>query len=110
VTKRDYFADLDEIIDSNHNILNMHKHDRREFVKRMYSLAVGTTLLPLALDAQGKWEAPKRVLGRTGERVSLLGMGGFHEGDPEVPDDMAIEIIRSSIDQGVNYNVQCLVP
>jgi predicted aldo/keto reductase-like oxidoreductase len=45
---------------------------------------------------------PKRKLGSTGERVSLLAVGGFHIGkhsDPKV----GIQIIRTAIDNGVNF-------
>ncbi len=81
----------------------MYRQDRREFVKRMSSLALGTTMFPMAIKSHDKVKIPKRVLGRTGEKVSLLGMGGFHVGDPSVPDEVAVEIIRTSIDQGVNF-------
>ena len=72
-------------------------------MKRMSSLALGTTMFPMALKSHGQEEIPVRELGRTGEKVSLLGMGGFHVGDPKVPDEAAIQIIRTSIDRGVNF-------
>jgi predicted aldo/keto reductase-like oxidoreductase len=69
----------------------------------MSSLAAGTTMVPWAIESCNSVGIQKRVLGRTGEKVSILGMGGFHVGDPDVPDDVAIEIIRTSIDRGVNF-------
>jgi predicted aldo/keto reductase-like oxidoreductase len=81
----------------------MLKSDRRDFIKRMSSLAASTVMFPWAIESCGQVSIPRRVLGRTGEQVSLLGMGGFHVGDPSVPDEVAIEIIRTSIDRGVNF-------
>jgi aryl-alcohol dehydrogenase-like predicted oxidoreductase len=43
-----------------------------------------------------------RTLGRTGERVSAIGLGGFHLGHPQDPKD-AIRIVRSAIDRGINF-------
>src|SRR5687767_9996853 len=49
-----------------------------------------------------KGEIPKRVLGRTGEQVSLLGLGGFHIGTQ--PDEQeSIRIIRSAVEAGVTF-------
>jgi aryl-alcohol dehydrogenase-like predicted oxidoreductase len=46
---------------------------------------------------------PYRALGRTGERVSAIGLGGFHLGKPELPEAQAIRIIRTAIDAGLNF-------
>lgn len=43
-----------------------------------------------------------RALGKTGEKVSLLGLGGSHIGQAET-DDLAIRIVRTAIDRGVNF-------
>ena len=48
-------------------------------------------------------EMPYRELGRTGERVSSIGLGGHHVGAEKLSDDAAIEIIRSAIDRGLNF-------
>jgi predicted aldo/keto reductase-like oxidoreductase len=44
-----------------------------------------------------------RTLGRTGERVSAIGMGGFHIGQPKLTDDDSIKLIRAAIDGGTNF-------
>jgi aryl-alcohol dehydrogenase-like predicted oxidoreductase len=43
-----------------------------------------------------------RKLGRTGERVSAIGLGGYHLGFPQDPAD-ATRIIRAAIDRGINF-------
>ena len=45
----------------------------------------------------------QRVLGRTGEKVSCLGVGGSHIGKPKLSDDDATRIIRQAIDHGLNF-------
>jgi aryl-alcohol dehydrogenase-like predicted oxidoreductase len=46
---------------------------------------------------------PTRILGKTGEPVSMLGLGGFHIGKPKLSDAEAIRIIRAAIDAGLNF-------
>jgi predicted aldo/keto reductase-like oxidoreductase len=43
-----------------------------------------------------------RTLGRTGEQVSLLGLGGYHIGIQKTVEE-SIRIIRTAIDRGVNF-------
>ena len=50
---------------------------------------------------------PYRVLGETKERVSAIGLGGWHIGMPYVEDQLSIRIIRSAIDQGINFMDNC---
>jgi predicted aldo/keto reductase-like oxidoreductase len=44
-----------------------------------------------------------RVLGNTGERVSPIGLGGWHLGLPTVDEQLSLRIARSGIDRGVNF-------
>jgi aryl-alcohol dehydrogenase-like predicted oxidoreductase len=44
-----------------------------------------------------------RVLGRTGEKVSAIGLGGWHLGLPTVDEQLSLRIVRSAIDYGVNF-------
>jgi aryl-alcohol dehydrogenase-like predicted oxidoreductase len=51
---------------------------------------------------QGTDTIPRRPLGRTGERVSILGMGGHHLGD--VRDvDTAVRMIHEAVDAGITF-------
>jgi aryl-alcohol dehydrogenase-like predicted oxidoreductase len=46
---------------------------------------------------------PYRSLGRTGERVSAIGIGGYHLGKPSLAEAESIRIIRTAIDNGVTF-------
>jgi aryl-alcohol dehydrogenase-like predicted oxidoreductase len=43
-----------------------------------------------------------RALGRTGERVSVIGMGGYHLGVP-ADANAAVAMIRRAIDAGITF-------
>ena len=53
------------------------------------------------ITARKNFEIPRRDLGTTGEKVSILGLGGSHIGWPE--EKVGIEIIRTAIDNGINF-------
>ena len=44
-----------------------------------------------------------RDLGSTGERVSVIGLGGWHIGLKHVDAQLAIKIIRTAIEYGINF-------
>jgi aryl-alcohol dehydrogenase-like predicted oxidoreductase len=44
-----------------------------------------------------------RTLGSTRERVSVIGVGGWHLGLKQVDEPTAIRIVRSAIDRGINF-------
>lgn len=79
---------------------------RRQFLR---TAIASTAIFPFAINAL--WAEPRngipyRKLGRTGAEVSLVGVGGFHIG--EKPDeDEAIRIVRTALDQGVNFLDNC---
>ena len=75
---------------------------RRAFVK----LAVAAGVVAGAAPA---WAAPEvkdgmiyRTLGHTGEKVSLVGVGGYHIGSP-IFESEGIRIVRTALDSGVNF-------
>ena len=47
-----------------------------------------------------------RTLGRTGERVSALGVGGHHLGDLPTVDE-AIRLVHEAIDAGITFFENC---
>jgi aryl-alcohol dehydrogenase-like predicted oxidoreductase len=44
-----------------------------------------------------------RKLGNTGEKVSAIGLGGWHLGLKTVDEQLAIRIVRSAVDRGINF-------
>jgi aryl-alcohol dehydrogenase-like predicted oxidoreductase len=52
-------------------------------------------------------DMPYRVLGRTGEKVSAIGIGGWHLGLPKVDEKLAFRIVREAIDRGINFMDNC---
>ena len=44
-----------------------------------------------------------RTLGSTGEKVSAIGVGGWHLGLKHVDEQLSIRIVRSAIDRGINF-------
>jgi aryl-alcohol dehydrogenase-like predicted oxidoreductase len=49
---------------------------------------------------------PYRTLGRSKEKVSLVGLGGYHLGKQTDPQE-SIRIIRTGLDEGVNFLDNC---
>jgi len=49
---------------------------------------------------------PYRTLGRSGEKVSLIGLGGYHLGKQANPQE-SIRIIRTGLDEGINFLDNC---
>ena len=48
-------------------------------------------------------EMPYRVLGRTGERVSAIGLGGWHLALQHVDEPLAVRLVRRAIDEGITF-------
>ncbi len=84
------------------------KHSRREFLEKM---GLGIAAARATLAGPGLSEAraaaiPHRTLGRSGEKVSLLGLGGYHIG-MQKDEQQSIRIVRAAIDQGVTFLDNC---
>jgi len=47
-----------------------------------------------------------RTLGKTGERVSAIGLGGYHMATPKDPKE-SIRLVRSAVDRGMNFMDNC---
>lgn len=48
-----------------------------------------------------------RELGRTGEKVSAIGLGGWHIGIPRVDEKLGIRLVHSAIDRGITFLDNC---
>ncbi len=81
------------------------KLTRRGFMQAaLAGVAVGATARALAVESrQG---IPYRTLGRTGEQVSAIGLGGFHIGTQKTEGE-SIRIIRTALDEGINFLDNC---
>jgi aryl-alcohol dehydrogenase-like predicted oxidoreductase len=44
-----------------------------------------------------------RTLGSTGEKVSAIGVGGWHLGLKHVDEKLSVRIVRTAIDRGINF-------
>jgi predicted aldo/keto reductase-like oxidoreductase len=71
------------------------------FNRREWLAATALGLSQVARAATG--DMPYRPLGKTGEKVSLIGMGGYHLGKPKLTDDEAVRLVREGLDHGINF-------
>jgi aryl-alcohol dehydrogenase-like predicted oxidoreductase len=55
----------------------------------------------LALQNDSDAGIPTRPLGRSGERIPIVGLGGYHIGNPE--ENEAIRIMHEAIDEGMTF-------
>lgn len=76
---------------------------RRELLRISAATALAAALPAPLATAEMHNGMPYRELGRTGERVSLLCMGGSHIGVSRLSDEDAIEMVRHALDEGVNF-------
>ena len=78
---------------------------RRTFVKLAVASGAVLSAAPLWA-AEVKNDMLYRPLGRTGEKVSALGLGGYHIG---IQDDEAdsIRLVRTALDRGVTFLDNC---
>ncbi len=83
------------------------KLQRREFLEAVGGLSVAA-LVPqsVAIAQERKGDMLYRTLGRTGERVSAIGLGGYHIGNLKTEQE-SIHLIRTAIDRGMNFMDNC---
>jgi predicted aldo/keto reductase-like oxidoreductase len=87
--------------------------DRRDFLKSASAVGVSATIPtnPQATPPSPikRPESPNmiyRELGTTGERVSAIGMGGYHLGKQPDPNE-SIQLIHAGIDRGITFLDNC---
>jgi hypothetical protein len=78
---------------------------RRAFLERAVVAGTGVTLacFPRALNAATDAPLPTRVLGRTNQRVTILGLGTAPIGEARVDLKEATRVFGGVMDRGVNY-------
>src|SRR5213080_4400565 len=86
--------------------------ERSDMTRRDFVRSIATTGIAVGMEAQA-WAAETksgemiyRTLGRTGHKVSAIGLGGFHIGVPK-DEEEGIRIIRSAIDRGITFLDNC---
>src|SRR5205085_5339473 len=75
---------------------------RREFLQSALAAGAAVGLAAAADAADAKSGLPTRPLGRTGQRVSILCLGGWHIGSVK-DDNEAIRIMHAAIDEGLTF-------
>ena len=88
--------------------------DRRDFLKTATVAAAGTVASAGAQSTRPsvpgrRPESPNMIyseLGDTGERVSAIGIGGYHLGKQQDPDE-SIRLLRAAIDRGITFMDNC---
>ncbi|WP_375744711.1 aldo/keto reductase [Corallococcus interemptor] len=80
---------------------------RKEFLAATLSLMAAPPVLGASpKKAKNAPAVPRRKLGRTGQEVSCIGLGGFHIGKQKEESE-SIALIRGALDQGINFLDNC---
>jgi predicted aldo/keto reductase-like oxidoreductase len=84
---------------------------RRTFLEFAAASMMTTGLSRKAFGAETGAEAkngvPYRILGRSGEKVSMVGIGGYHLGKPDQTTEESIRIVRTALNEGINFLDNC---
>src|SRR3984885_9632504 len=79
---------------------------RRRFLEVAAATMMSASFAQATFD-ETKNRIPYRILGRTGEKVSATGIGGYHLGRPGLEAEESIRIVRSALDEGINFLDNC---
>jgi uncharacterized protein len=80
--------------------------DRRNFLKTAAATTIMTSLSKKLAHATDSATVPTRVLGHTGEKISMVGLGGYHLG-MQSDEQESIRIIRTGLDSGITFLDNC---
>src|SRR6266446_536878 len=80
---------------------------RRRFLGFAAATVMSAGMGRQAWAADTKNGVPFRILGHTGEKVSIVGIGGYHLARPGVSAEESIRIVRVGLDQGINFLDNC---
>jgi len=78
--------------------------ERREFIKGIAMTGIASSFDSKLSASTGS--IPRRTLGHTGEKVSMVGLGGYHLGNQK-DESESIHIIRTALDEGINFLDNC---
>ena len=80
---------------------------RREFIGGAAASLLAMSRLPGNLQDRGanvSGSVPYRALGSTGEKVSCIGLGGYHLGQSHLEEADAIKLFHAAVDRGINFS------
>jgi predicted aldo/keto reductase-like oxidoreductase len=96
------YPPLAKALGSNAGVSTMSDANRRDFLKATAGVAIGGIgLSAFAAEEAGPTGLPRRPLGKTGEQVSIIGLGGYHIGT--VAERQAVSLIHEAIDEGITF-------
>lgn len=78
---------------------------RRDFIQLITAAGLVASVEQWSGAAETR-DVPYRVLGHTGEKVSIIGIGGYHQGMPGTQQE-STRIVRTAIDGGINFMDNC---
>ena len=83
--------------------------ERREFLGGLAAISLAArggnkVMQSTTTQSDVRGDMPYRVLGATGEKVSCIGLGGFHLGQSRLEEPDAIKLFQSAIDRGINFS------
>lgn len=83
--------------------------DRRKFIKRTSLATVGLSISDPIIERllastikEYNGEIPQRILGKTNEKISIIGMGGWHVGNIK-EEKTALQMITQAYELGINF-------
>src|ERR1700758_3938181 len=79
--------------------------DRRDFLKKAAAATIVSSMAKNVSHAADS-SIPRRTLGQTREKVSMIGLGGYHIG-MQSDEQESIRIIRTALDSGINFLDNC---
>jgi predicted aldo/keto reductase-like oxidoreductase len=79
---------------------------RRRFLELAAAAGFVAGVSRNAWGAETREGVPYRTLGHTGEKVSIVGLGGYHIGS-QSSEQESIKIIRTALDSGINFLDNC---
>ena len=79
---------------------------RREFLEMAVAATCAAGAEKNSWAADAKADMTYRTLGRTGEKVSMVGLGGYHLGSQR-DEQESVRIIRTALDNGMSFLDNC---
>ena len=80
--------------------------DRRKFLQSAAATTFMTSLGKKLAHAANTSVVPTRILGHTGQKISMVGLGGYHIG-MQSDEQESIRIIRTALDSGITFLDNC---